>query len=333
MVEVEDLLDAIKDGKLLKPIIHEPEFIYTFACSADEQSLYSLEMRSLFGMETDSYIMKSSIDIDPNRSPFIKEQIEIMYEGDQMSDILKQVEEIILHESTFKVIFVKINDLSSADKVSYEERRLIERDLGLHIEGEADVHNPDHVFGIVALGGRWYFGKYRKNDALWFLHMKKPRNYSIALGTRLARAVANIAAPAPEGVKVIDPCCGIGTVLVEALSMGIDIVGRDINPHIVQGARENIAHFGYVCEVTFGDISDVSEMYDVAIIDMPYNLFSTTTPEEQLSLLKNARRFATKVVIITIETIDDMIKEAGFTILDRCVAKKRSFARQIIVCS
>lgn len=290
-------------------------------------------MRSLFGQETDSFIMKSSIDIDPSRSPFIKEQIEIMYEGQSLADILQQVESIVLNEETFKVIFVKINDLAEADKISYEDRRIMEKDLGLHINGEADVHNPDHVFGIVTLGGRWYFGKYRKNDAVWLLHMKKPRNYSIALGTRLARAVANIAVPNPVGIVAIDPCCGIGTVLVEALSMGINIVGRDINPQIVQGARANIAYFGYTSVVTFGDISDITDSYDVAIIDMPYNLFSSTTPEEQLSILQHARRFASKVVIITIEAMDDMIAEAGFVITDRCVAKKRSFSRHIVVCS
>jgi tRNA G10 N-methylase Trm11 len=317
----------------LNLISHTPTFIYTFACNDDERSLWGLEMRSLFGQHTESLIMKSSMAIDPSRSPFIKEQIEIMYEGQSLDDILKQVEDIVLHEETFKVIFVKINDLAEEDKISYEERRLMEKDLGLHIEGEADVHNPDHVFGIVTLGGRWYFGKYRKNDAIWFLHMKKPRNYSIALGTRLARAVANIAVPNPIGVTAIDPCCGIGTVLVEALSMGIHIVGRDFNPQIVQGARENIAHFEYQCEVTYGDIADISESYDVAIIDMPYNLFSSTTPEEQLSILRHARRFASKVVIITIETMDDMITEAGFVITDRCIAKKRAFSRQVLVCS
>jgi tRNA G10 N-methylase Trm11 len=317
----------------LNLISQTPTYIYTFACNDDERSLWGLEMRSLFGQHTKSLIMKSSMAIDPSRSPFIKEQIEIMYEGQSLDDILKQVEDIVLHEETFKVIFVKINDLAEEDKISYEDRRLMERDLGLHIEGEADVHNPDHVFGIVTLGGRWYFGKYRKNDAVWFLHMKKPRNYSIALGTRLARAVANIAVPNPIGVTAIDPCCGIGTVLVEALSMGINIVGRDFNPQIVQGARENIAHFEYQCEVTFGDIADISESYDVAIIDMPYNLFSSTTPEEQLSILRHARRFASKVVIITIETMDDMITEAGFVITDRCIAKKRAFSRQVLVCS
>ncbi|GAA3334615.1 hypothetical protein GCM10020331_103270 [Ectobacillus funiculus] len=72
---------------------------------------------------------------------------------------------------------------------------------------------------------------------------KKPHSYSTSLSTRVARAVANIAVPDPTGIKAIDPCCGIGTVLVEALSMGINIVGSDINPLVLPGARENIAHF------------------------------------------------------------------------------------------
>ena len=231
------------------------------------------------------------------------------------------------------MLFVKTNDLNLTDKVEYVNRRSIEREIGLRIEGEADIQSPELLFGIVPLGGRWYFGTYEKNKATWFHHMKKPRNYSIALTTRIARAAANIAVPDPTGIKAIDPCCGIGTVLVEALSMGIDIVGRDINPFIARGARENIAHFGFECEVTLGAIENITSTYDVAIIDMPYNLFSTSTTEEQDLILKHARRIASKVIIITIETIDERVADAGFSILDRCVAKKGNFSRQILVCT
>ncbi|MGM0875818.1 MAG: TRM11 family SAM-dependent methyltransferase [Bacillota bacterium] len=310
----------------------KPAFIYTFACSEEELSLCHLEMRSFFGSESQFNIIKSSTKIDPSRSPFIKERIEVMYEGDGLPDILEQVEQIQLDDSTFKVIFVKINDLEKSKKIEYEERRVIERDIGWRIEGEADVHNPDQVFGIVPLGGRWYFGKYRKSEAVWLHHLKKPREYSTALSTRVARSVSNIAVPNPDGIQAIDPCCGIGTVLVEALSMGINIVGRDINPLVTSGSRENIAHFGLEGDVTTGPISDVSKSYDVAIIDMPYNLYTHATPEDQLSILKHARRFAKKVVVITIESIDDMIEKAGFEISDRGVARKGLFTRQIIVC-
>jgi tRNA G10 N-methylase Trm11 len=204
--------------------------------------------------------------------------------------------------------------------------------MGLHITGEADVHHPEYLFGIVTLGGRWYFGSYLKNKAVWLHHMKKPRSYSIALTTRLARAAANIAVPHPLGIKAIDPCCGIGTVLVEALSMGVDIVGRDINHFIVRGARENLAYFGLEGDVVVGAIANISVSYDVAIVDMPYNLFSTITTEEQLSILQQARRIANKVVVISIESIDEMLSLSGFTIVDRGVAKKGLFSRQVLVC-
>lgn len=307
-----------------------PAYIYTYACSPEEISLCRMEMRSLFGTESPFNIIKSPTGINPSRSPFIKERIEVLHEGDSVQEIVEQVKHIDLHESTFKVIFVKINDLQ--EKVEYWEQRAIEREIGWPIQAEADMKEPDHLFGIVPLGGRWYFGKYLRSEAIWLHHLKKPREYSTALSTRVARAVANIAVPNPEGVKAIDPCCGIGTVLVEALSMGIDIVGRDINPLVTDGSRENIAHFGLKGKVITGPISAVSEKYDVAIIDMPYNLYTHASPEDQLSILQHARRFARKVVVITIETMDKMIKEAGFDITDRCVANKGSFSRQILLC-
>lgn len=310
----------------------EPAFIYTYAYRVDEQSLCYLEMRAIFGMEAPGNILKSSIAIDPSRSPFMRERVEILYEGDTLPQIYDQVEAMNMGDETFKCLFVKTNDLAPADKIEYDDQRVIERELGMRITGEADVRKPDHIFGIITLGGRWYFGKYVKSKAIWLDHVKKPRSYSIALSTRVARAAANIAVPNPKGIKAIDPCCGIGTVLVEALSMGIDIVGRDINHFIARGARENIAHFGFEGVVTLGDIANIEEKYDVAIIDMPYNLFSNTTPEEQFSILKHARRIADKVIVITIETIDEMIEGAGLTIADRCVAKKGHFSRQIIVC-
>ncbi|MDF2653231.1 MAG: methyltransferase [Paenibacillus sp.] len=325
----------MKDENQLNYTNQPPLFIYTYACRDEETSLFQLELRTLFGVpQVPPNMLISRTAIDPSRSPFIKERIEVMYEGDTLASILEQVSQIQLGESTtFKVIFVKTNDLDPTDKVAYDDRRAIERDLGMHINGEADVRNPDFEFGIVTMGGRWYFGSYMKTRTVWLQHIKKPRSYSIALSTRVARAAVNIAIPNPHGVKAIDPCCGIGTVLVEALSMGIDIVGRDINPFIAQGARMNIAHFGYDTEVALGAIENVSTTYDAAIVDMPYNLFSTTSPEEQYSILKHARRIAKRVVVITIEDMDERLATAGFAIIDRCVVRKGSVIRQIILCT
>ncbi|MBA9027466.1 TRM11 family SAM-dependent methyltransferase [Peribacillus huizhouensis] len=309
-----------------------PAFIYTYACRMDERALCQMEMRSLFGIETKMNILKTDVKVNPSRSPFIKERIEVLFEGNDLSEILDQVQSIELYESTFKVNFVKINDLDKSEKIEYKERRSIERELGLRINGEFDFYQPDYEYGIVTMAGRWYFGNYRKSESIWFHHQKKPHEYSTALSTRVARAITNIAIPNPDGVQAIDPCCGIGTVLVEALSMGIDIVGRDINPQIIEGINENLRYFGFEGDVSCGPISEISEYYDVAIIDLPYNLYTHTTLENQLSILKHARRIARKVVVISIETIDQMIEDTGLEIIDRCIAKKGLFSRQILVC-
>ncbi|WP_339204893.1 RNA methyltransferase [Paenibacillus sp. FSL K6-3182] len=307
-------------------------FVYTYGYRIEEADLCRLEMRSLFGKQSETDLLFSEIDVHPDRSPFMRERLEVLYQGERLEDILEQVKQIQLGEATFKVIFLKMNDLTAENKIDFEGQRAIERELGVYIEGEADVRKPDCVFGILTWGGRWYFGNYIKSKAVWLAHMQKPRSYSIALSTRVARAIANIAIPNPVGIKAIDPCCGIGTVLVEALSMGMNIVGRDINHFIIRGTRENLAHFEYETDAVCGDIADISDHYDVAIVDMPYNHFSNTTPEAQFSLLQHTRRIANKAVIVTADPMDELIANAGLTILDRCTTRKGSFVRQIIVC-
>ena len=297
-------------------------YIYTYACNPEEEPLCKMEMRALFDHRLNEHFIKSKIKIEPERSPFIRERIEVIFEGDTWQAIAKQAESLTVEEESFKVLIIKDNDL--VDKLSLQERRMIERAIGQSIKGRAELVDPAIQFAAIPHRGRWYFGRYKKGEAIWLKHQQKPREYSTALSTRMARAVVNIAVPKPEGIKAIDPCCGIGTVLVEALSMGINIVGRDIKPLPAIGARENVAHFGYKCDIKKGAIEEVTDHYDAAIIDLPYNLCHTATPEEQLSILKHANRIADRVVVVTGERIDNMMKEAGLVIRDRCKQKKRA---------
>jgi len=306
--------------------------IYTFAYTKDEMSLCALEQRSLFGKDSSSNILESPLQIDPSRSPFITGRLDVIYEGQCLQDIIDQVKGMKLTDSTFKVMVDKHSEDHESMKIRFAHRRDIEKKVGLCIPGSAELINPNRIYGVMVLGNRWVFGEHFKKEAVWLHHKKKPQSYSTALSTRVARAVVNIAVPNPDGLKVIDPCCGIGNVLVEALSMGIDIVGRDINPLVTRGAQENIAHFELAGEVSLGAIQNITESYDVAIIDMPYNLFSIISSEDQLSMLQSAARIADRVVIINIEPIDSTIVSAGLVIVDRCISKKSNFIRQIIVC-
>ncbi|MFP7493925.1 methyltransferase domain-containing protein [Terribacillus saccharophilus] len=316
--------------KNLKPT----EYLYAYTMGLEERSLCHLEQRALFKQESDNLLI-SDRKIDPSRSPFIKGRLTILFSGDSVDDIAHQVHQIKLEEQTFKVFYIKINDLPIERKIEFDDQRMIEKKVGWNITGKAKMRNPDVLFGIVPFKGRWYFGIFTESESMWLKHIKKPHEYSTALSTRLARAVVNIAVPDPVDINVIDPCCGIGTVLVEALSMGIPIIGADRNPLAVKGARENIAYFDMEGEVAVKDIAEQEGHFDVAIIDMPYNLFSPATAEEQYTIIKNARRIADRVVILTIEDMDDMIRKAGFKIIDRCAADKglkALFSRQVVVC-
>lgn len=316
----------------MKQLTPTGEFIYSYAYHPDETQLCLMEMRAFFGEDTDDKIILNTYGFDPSRSPFIKERLEVLFEADDLPEIIELASRIDMETATFKVIFPKINGLADDEQFDFEEKREIERQIGFVIKGEADVHQPEITFGLMPYAGRWYFGLYRQSESVWFRHQRKPREYSTALSTRVARAIANIAVPDPVGVKAIDPCCGIGTVLVEALSMGIDIVGRDINPLVVDGSRENIAHFRLTGNVELGPIADITEEYDVAIIDMPYNLYTDATPDQQQDILKHAQPVTEKLIVVTIDPIDHMIEQAGFTITDRCIAKKSLFLREILVC-
>lgn len=315
------------------PTIEPKTYLYTYSCREEEWNLCQMERRVLFGVHTESKVIESPIKLDPSRSPFINERIGVIFKADTIDQIVKHVASMPELDRTFKVKVIETSRYFDTEKIGYEDRRQIERGVGLAVPGKANLNNPDILFGIIKFNDQWVFGYYEEAKSMWFIHQDKPHNYSTALSTRVARAIVNIAVPDPYGVKVIDPCCGIGTVLVEALSMGIDIIGSDYNPLVMKGARENIAHFNYTGQVTLKDIRDVQGHFDVAIIDLPYNLCSVVTEQEQLEMLQSARQFSEKLVLVTVETVDPILKEAGFTIADRCEVLKGKFQRQIILCT
>ena len=234
-----------------------PAFIYTYVRHGDEYDLCKLEMRSFFGFDSETNVLLGDVEINPSRSPFMKERLEVLYTADSWESLVQQVGQLDVQGTTFKVGCMNTMDLDSTKKIEHADRRKIEREIGLQINGEPDLFHPESVYGFLVLDGHWYFGKYTESESVWYRHQKKPHSYSTALSTRVARAVSNIAVPNPDGLKVIDPCCGIGNVLVEALSMGIDIVGRDINPLVIEPAKENITYFGLSGEVEHGAIADV----------------------------------------------------------------------------
>jgi len=68
----------------------------------------------------------------------------------------------------------------------------------------------------------------------------KPNQRKIfAIPPRLARIMVNLSACTP-GKVLLDPFCGVGTILQEALLANAKVVGIDVNPWCVKAANENL---------------------------------------------------------------------------------------------
>ncbi len=304
-------------------------YLYTTNYSKDEESLCKMEIKCLFDKHLNDKHLFSDIYVDPSRSPFIKKCISIMYTGQTIRQVIDQIIMNKLTSENYKVAYINATD----EVIGFHEGRSIEFEIGFSILGEAEMKNPEIIFGITKIGDKWIFGECESNTSDWLFHNKKPFSYSNALKVNVCRALVNIAVGNNLTCRVVDPCCGIGTVLIEAISMGIVIKGYEINPFIGKNAKTNLRYFGYEDVITIGDMNDIQNKFNVAIVDLPYGIFTQITPQEQLAIMESTRRIAERMVIITFDEMEKQITSVGFHIDDRCTVSKGTFKRHIYICS
>lgn len=293
-----------------------------------EESLCAMELKVLLNSSMKNKYVFSDVYVDPSRSPFIKEMICIKYQEKSLEKILEKIKSDKLYYEDFKVCYLRLEK----NEIEYSERLDSMKKIGFAIEGEANLHSPKILFGVTKVDGNWIFGEYKKNNFEWHIHDNKPYEYSNALTIRVARALVNIAVGNDMDTKLVDPCCGVGTVVIEALSMGIDIKAYELNSSIAENAKRNIEFFGYDNVVTHGNMHDINQIYDTAIVDIPYGLFTPITYEEQVAIINTSRRIAKKLILVAFEDMSTCIKEAGFDIEDICYVCKGKFKRFIYIC-
>lgn len=305
------------------------KYFYFINCSDMEKELCNMEMKSIFKQIPNRKFLFSNKDFNPSRSPFIKFKVNIIYIEESLEIIINKIKNEKISYDDFKVNYMKSED----GDVSYENRLKAVREIGFVINGFPDIHNPKVELAIIKIKDKWIFGELIKNDFKWQKHNDKPHSYSNAIPLRMARALVNIATCDDKRLSIIDPCCGVGTVVIEALDLGFNIKGYEISKPIACNARNNIEFFGYNREIiTSGDMHNIRERYDVAIVDIPYGLYSPITSQEQKDIINTSRRIARKLVIITFEDMDNIITSAGFKVFDKCYMIKGNMKREISIC-
>jgi len=133
----------------------------------------------------------------------------------------------------------------------------------------------DEEYFIFQEQGKQYFGKITQKcdyKSLEKRDMGKPvRRESLAIAPRLAKIMINLA-HLKENDTILDPFCGVGTMLQESLLQRIKAVGVDLDAEAIKGARKNLRWFKFkpeFYELTHGDSTQVEVPEVTAIATEP----------------------------------------------------------------
>ena len=312
-------------------ILQTPSYIYSFKYDYHHKELCQLESRQLFDEEQENKVLFSTIKIDPSISHFIKSRFEIILSSNDYSELLKNIKNKNISIDGFKAEYLILEN----DIIEKKERLEKLKDIGYRINGEPNFNTPLITYSICNYKDIWYFGVLTKNNTGWRKHKEKPYSFSNSISIDIAKTLVSISSKGNKTSQLLDACCGVGTVLLEACFSGFNIEGCDINWKACKHSRANLVHYNYNATVYCSDIKEHNKKYDAAIIDLPYNLYSYSNDTITLNIIESTVKLTDRIVIVSISDIENTIKKSGLKVSDFCIIEKRGkskFTRNIWVC-
>ncbi len=308
--------------------MNNKRYLYNVNYTEEHKALCELEIKALFGKSISEKVFIEDLLIPPSCSYFIKNRLEILYVKSSIEEIIECVKRDAIAVEDFFIKYVSFFKIDPFVK----EGKIISKKIGMAFIGYPSFDNPKITYGIAYYKNQWYFGELVENSYEWLKHQDRPHKYSSSLGLFLAKTLVNIAGEGDLGKRLIDPCCGIGTVLLEGAYAGYNIKGREINKKVAMGAQKNLAYFNYEIEVVNGDIADEEEYYDVDILDLPYDNLCKSDETIQKNILENGKRIAKKQIVVSSKDIRSDLELAGIKVKEVCEVRKnfkREFSRFI----
>lgn len=134
----------------------------------------------------------------------------------------------------------------------------------------------------------------------------RPGLHPSATDQRLARVMINLTG-AEKNSRILDPFCGTGGILIEALFMGLKAEGCDNNKFMIKKAEENLKFYNLKCMLSLKDALTLNKKFNFIVTDLPYG--KDTKSIKNLNkfykdFLLNSYGFARKMVV----TFPDFVK-------------------------
>jgi predicted RNA methylase len=284
-------------------------FLYVVSAAEPERELASAEARALIGslVREDGRVLVSGKFHSIAESAFVKFAAEHWVSACSAEELVEVAGVMRLKARNFRIETVKAPRRARPE---VSATALVSR-LAECIEGKPRLDEPEERLVLVITRERLYFGKLvEEQTGSYEAEAQKPGLFSGALPGRLARAMVNIAGF--FGERVYDYCCGSGTLVVEALRVGLSARGSDRNWRMVQLARRNLEYFGYPRElVQRADAFEVEAEADVVVSNLPYGRM---IPQEEGALEKfveAALRIAPRAVLVSSTPLQREAERAG----------------------
>lgn len=302
-------------------------YIYLTAISDVDAKIINAECLALTGSAPDSHgLAISTTCSDVSRGAYVRSCAELLFEGGSISEICAKIRAANLYADDFRVSVVKLPRSLEVNSLR------IAHEVGAEIGGRPHLDMPRVTFLTVVTDEKIWFGKLlSESDGQWTAHNKRPHVTSSSLPTRLARAIVNLIAS--PGDRLLDPCCGTGTIILEAAQMGMNAVGYDINVRMVGAARKNLKHYGLSAEVHLGDARLISGRYDAVVTDFPYGIGLARDTTVDREILGRIRQLAPRAAFVHTRDLSRELVDLGYRIEKVVPARKHTMVRKIFIAS
>ncbi len=301
-----------------------PGEFFTISARVARHGLIAAECEQLTGgvPDVDGVAVARSIELVP-RAAYVQHGAQAIASAASFDDLVDAVKSASFEAERFRI---DGHDPSGRSGRGATEMAIELADV---IEFGPDLSDPVHRFVVACREGEWLFGEViTRTDSGHVRHEDKPWTTSSSLDGRFSRGLVNLV---PSAVSLLDPCCGAGSIVLEAASLGVDVRAVDWKPAMVGMTTQNLAQYGYVADVVRADSRTHDfEPVDAIVTDLPYGHAIDADEPTIRAILENCARTSPLGVFVAPADFSVWLEAAGFTDIEvYTVLKRRGFTRWI----
>jgi len=269
-------------------------------------------------------LVQAERPIDIARTAYVLCGLELLASGAGIAETCEKLRDTGLASDGFAI---EVRRIPRGLKV---HRRDTANALALAIDGGPNLDDPRERFlAFVTADGVWFGRTLEAGEPEWRRLARKPHDFSSALPTQAARAICNLFVRGGE--RVVDPCCGSGTLLIHAASLGAKVTGYDINQKMVWATNKNLAHFGFEPAAAVGDAAEIEGEFDVLVANVPYGRMAPTSDEKLARMVTNIAKLAPRGAIVALSDQSEAIEASGGVVREVIRLAKFSVTRRIFI--